>query len=97
MALTYKPLVLMCSTPVSGHIIPMLAIAEQLISRGYSVCFVSGSGYRQQVEVTGASFVSVEGYGDFYDLTSWDLDADCMDHFPTYYFVAVELICIFSC
>ncbi|KAM0544997.1 hypothetical protein ACHAPJ_011578 [Fusarium lateritium] len=66
----------MCSTPVSGHIIPMLAIAEQLITRGYDVCFVSGSGYRQQVEGTGASFVSVEGYGDFYDLTSWDLDAD---------------------
>ncbi|KAL6918632.1 hypothetical protein FSST1_010127 [Fusarium sambucinum] len=54
----------------------MLAIAEQLITRGYDVCFVSGSGYRQQVEETGASFVSVEGYGDFYDLTSWDLDAD---------------------
>lgn len=71
----------MCSTPVSGHIIPMLAIAKQLVARGYEVCFVSGSGYRQQVEVIGASFVSVEGYGDFYDLTSWDLDTDCMHFF----------------
>ncbi|KAF5020204.1 hypothetical protein F66182_7769 [Fusarium sp. NRRL 66182] len=76
MALTHKPLVLMCSTPVSGHIIPMLAIAEQLIARGYDVWFVSGSGYRQQAEATGATFVAVEGYGDYYDLTSWDLDAD---------------------
>ena len=75
----------------------MLAIAEQLITRGYDVCFVSGSGYRQQVEGTGASFVSVEGYGDFYDLTSWDLDADCMARFPTCYLVVIELICIFSC
>lgn len=56
----------------------MIAIAKQLVARGYDVCFVSGSGYRQQVEAVGASFVSVEGYGDFYDLTSWDLDQDCM-------------------
>ncbi|KAI8229430.1 UDP-glucosyltransferase A1 [Colletotrichum sp. SAR 10_96] len=69
-----KPLVLICSTPVSGHIIPMLTIAEQLVSRGYDLCFVTGSGYRPRVEAAGASFVSVEGYGNFYDLTSWDLD-----------------------
>lgn len=68
----------MCSTPVSGHVIPMLAIASQLVARGYDVCFVSGSGYRQQAEAAGASFVPVHGYGDFYDLTSWDLDPDCM-------------------
>ncbi|KAF4443738.1 MGT family glycosyltransferase [Fusarium austroafricanum] len=74
MSTAQKSLILMCSTPVSGHIIPMLAIAEQLISRGYDVCFVTGSGYRQQVESIGAAFVPVEGYGDFYDLTSWDLD-----------------------
>ncbi|RYP75910.1 hypothetical protein DL771_002174 [Monosporascus sp. 5C6A] len=76
MASRCKPLVLICSTPVSGHIIPMLAIAKQLVDREYDVCFVSGSGYRGQAEAVGASFVSVEGYGDFYDLTSWDLDAD---------------------
>lgn len=55
----------------------MLAIAGQLIARNYDVCFVSGSGYRQQAETLGAKFVPVEGYGDYYDLTSWDLDADC--------------------
>ncbi|KAM7221173.1 MGT family glycosyltransferase [Rhypophila decipiens] len=71
-----KPVVLICSTPVSGHIIPMIAIAKQLVARGYQVCFVSGSGYREQVQAVGASFVPVQGYGDYYDLTSWDLDAD---------------------
>ncbi|KAK3315856.1 MGT family glycosyltransferase [Apodospora peruviana] len=76
MAPSLKPIVLICSTPVSGHIIPMIAIAKQLIARGYEVCFVSGSGYRDQVEAVGASFVAVQGYGDFYDLTSWDLDLD---------------------
>ncbi|KAH8196844.1 hypothetical protein TruAng_008985 [Truncatella angustata] len=54
----------------------MLAIAKQLVDREYDVCFISGSGYRGQVEAVGASFVSVEGYGDFYDLTSWDLDTE---------------------
>ena len=95
MTLTKKPVVLICSTPVSGHIIPMLAIAEQLIIRGYDVCFVSGSGYRQQAESIGASFVSVEGYGDFYDLTSWDLDLECIIHFPTDHFWVIELIRMF--
>ncbi|KEY73874.1 hypothetical protein S7711_06084 [Stachybotrys chartarum IBT 7711] len=75
-----KPAILICSTPVSGHIIPMLAIAEQLVACNYNVSFVSGSGYGPQVEAVGASFVSVEGYGDFYDLTSWDLDPAYRKH-----------------
>lgn len=87
MSLATRPLVLMCSTPVSGHIIPMLAIAGQLIARNYDVCFVSGSGYRQQAEALGVTFVPVEGYGDYYDLTSWDLDADCMYLFITFFYV----------
>ncbi|KAK8101905.1 UDP-glucosyltransferase B1 [Apiospora kogelbergensis] len=73
---TEKPIVLICSTPVSGHIIPMLAIAKHLVDTGYDVCFVSGSGYRREVEALGASFVAVKGYGDFCDLTSWDLDQE---------------------
>ncbi|CAJ0550215.1 Ff.00g101450.m01.CDS01 [Fusarium sp. VM40] len=81
-----QPLVLMCSTPVSGHIIPMLAIAGQLIARNYDVCFVSGSGYRQQAEALGAKFFPVEGYGDYYDLTSWDLDADCTYLFGIFFY-----------
>ncbi|KAM7199141.1 hypothetical protein V8F33_004616 [Rhypophila sp. PSN 637] len=82
---SHKPVVLICSTPVSGHIIPMIAIAKQLVARGYQVCFVSGSGYREQIQAVGASFVPVQGYGDYYDLTSWDLDADCKS-LLTFYF-----------
>ncbi|KAI0470406.1 MGT family glycosyltransferase [Xylariaceae sp. FL0804] len=73
---TNQPLVLICSTPVSGHIIPMQTIAKSLIDRGYNVYFVSSSGYRQQIEAIGASFVPVRGYGDFYDLRARDLDPD---------------------
>lgn len=78
MATSIKPFVLVCSTPVSGHIIPMQTIAKHLVARGYDVCFVSGSGYRQQIEAIGASFVPVEGYGDFHDLRARDLDPRCM-------------------
>lgn len=77
MAPQTKPVVLVCSTPVSGHIIPMQAIAKRLVVDGYHVYFVSGSGYRQQVEATGASFIPVQGYGDFYDLRARDLDPHC--------------------
>ena len=78
MAKTIKPLVLVCSTPVSGHIIPMRTIAKDLVARGYDVCFVSGSGYRQYIEAIGASFVAVEDYGDFHDLRARELDPNCM-------------------
>jgi hypothetical protein len=77
MATPIKPLVLVCATPVSGHIIPMRTIAKELVSRGYEVCFVTGSGYRHYVEEIGASFVPVEGYGDFHDLRARELDPDC--------------------
>lgn len=56
----------------------MRTIAKHLVARGYDVCFVSSSGYRQYIEVIGASFVPVEGYGDFYDLRARDLDPRCM-------------------
>jgi UDP:flavonoid glycosyltransferase YjiC (YdhE family) len=56
----------------------MRTIAKDLVARGYDVCFVSGSGYREYVEVIGASFVPIEGYGDFYDLRARDLDPCCM-------------------
>jgi UDP:flavonoid glycosyltransferase YjiC (YdhE family) len=77
MATSIKPLVLVCATPVSGHIIPMRTIAKELVTRGYEVCFVTGSGFRQYVEEIGALFVPVEGYGDFHDLRARELDPDC--------------------
>ncbi|MCJ1393394.1 hypothetical protein MMC18_006268 [Xylographa bjoerkii] len=52
----------------------MGTIAKDLVARGYDVFFVSGSGYRSQIEAIGASFVAVKGYGDFYDLRARDLD-----------------------
>lgn len=68
----------------------MRTIAKDLVAHGYHVCFVSGSGYREQIEAIGASFVPVEGYGDFYDLRARDLDPLCM-HFSLVDFPFEEL------
>ncbi|KAF4636582.1 hypothetical protein G7Y89_g1501 [Cudoniella acicularis] len=67
MASTTKPLVLIGCTPIYGHVSPIRAIAKGLISKGYEVTFVSSSHWRKIVEEIGASYVSIEGYGDYYE------------------------------
>ncbi|KAG9240604.1 putative UDP-glucuronosyltransferase 2A3 [Calycina marina] len=64
MASSKKPLLLVSSTPVYGHFMPIKGIAKELLSRGYEITFVTGSPYRQQLEDMGCSFVSLEGDGD---------------------------------
>lgn len=39
--MTTKPHIVVCATPVYGHVMPMRAIAKALIQRGYEVTFVS--------------------------------------------------------
>ncbi|PMD46297.1 glycosyltransferase family 1 protein [Hyaloscypha variabilis F] len=60
-----KPLILICCTPIYGHLMPIRAIGKELIARGYEVTFVTGSSYRSIIESIGASFVPLSGYGDF--------------------------------
>jgi UDP:flavonoid glycosyltransferase YjiC (YdhE family) len=72
MAVSEKPLVLICCTPVYGHLMPIRAIAKELVVRGYEVTFVTGSAYRKIIEEIGASLVSLEGFGDFSEA---DLDS----------------------
>lgn len=74
-----KPLVLICSIPLNGHIIPMIETARQLVSRGHDVCFVTAGRYRRNIEDIGASFVPVQGYGDLEHIKKgWkDLNPHC--------------------
>jgi UDP:flavonoid glycosyltransferase YjiC (YdhE family) len=65
MAESSKPLVLFCSTPIYGHLMPMRAIAKGLIAKGYEVTFVSASKYQKVVEEVGCDYVALEGYPDF--------------------------------
>ncbi|HYN35217.1 MAG TPA: nucleotide disphospho-sugar-binding domain-containing protein, partial [Ilumatobacteraceae bacterium] len=48
--------VLICSTPVEGHVNPATAIAHALVQRGHHVRWYTGAAFRQTVEATGATF-----------------------------------------
>jgi len=62
-----KPLLVIGSTPVYGHIMPLRSIAKFLIARGYEVTFVSATHFRPALEEIGCDYVPLEGYGDFYE------------------------------
>lgn len=64
--------VLLASTPVRGHVTPLLAVAESLLSAGDRVRFLSGERYRGEIEATGAEFVPLPAEADYDDT---DMDA----------------------
>jgi len=66
-----KPLVLICVTPIYGHLMPVRAIGKELVARGYEVTFVTGSPYKGIIEQIGASHIPLDGYADF---TEADID-----------------------
>ncbi|TEY37428.1 hypothetical protein BOTCAL_0519g00070 [Botryotinia calthae] len=70
MAETTKPLLLICSNPLSGHFAPCKIIAKVLIERGYEVTFLTGSQFGPGVEAIGATFIPLEGYSNFNDSPS---------------------------
>lgn len=63
---------LLCSTPVHGHVTPLLAVARSLTAAGHDVRFLTGARYRAAVEETGARFVPLPAEADYDDR---DMDA----------------------
>ncbi|KFZ24029.1 hypothetical protein V502_01511 [Pseudogymnoascus sp. VKM F-4520 (FW-2644)] len=59
-----KPLILICVTPVYGHVMPIRAIGKELVARGYDVTFVTGSAYKKRIESIGAKLIALEGIAD---------------------------------
>ena len=49
---------LIAVTAVPGHVLPLLAVAQHLVSRGHEVVVHTGSVFRERVEATGARFVA---------------------------------------
>ena len=47
--------ILMASTPDTGHLNPLIAVATFLIEDGHQVVFLSGTAYRDRIEKSGAS------------------------------------------
>jgi len=66
---------LVCSTPVHGHVSPMLAAAAHLVARGHRVTVLTGSRFADRVAAIGAGFRAFSGLAD-YD------DRDTPSHLP---------------
>jgi UDP:flavonoid glycosyltransferase YjiC (YdhE family) len=48
--------ILIASTPATGHLNPLLAIAHILIAEGHEVGVLSGTALRERIENSGAGF-----------------------------------------
>ncbi|WP_028278908.1 nucleotide disphospho-sugar-binding domain-containing protein [Arthrobacter sp. H5] len=59
--------VLVCSSPLVGHVTPMLAVAAGLVHRGHTVRFLTGQRYADRVTATGAKFLPLPPEADFDD------------------------------
>lgn len=64
--------VLICCTPVHGHVVPTLAVARRLVADGHDVRFLTGARYRSAVEEAGARWVPLPAAADYDDR---DMDA----------------------
>jgi UDP:flavonoid glycosyltransferase YjiC (YdhE family) len=58
------PFIIAAAMPINGHVVPIRAIAGNLVERGYDVTMVTGSSFRAKIEELGISFEPITGYGD---------------------------------
>jgi UDP:flavonoid glycosyltransferase YjiC (YdhE family) len=56
--------ILMASTPATGNLNPLVAMAQFLIEDGHEVVFLSGTVFRSRIEQTGAKFYPLSGAAD---------------------------------
>jgi hypothetical protein len=61
--------VLICSSPIHGHVTPLLVVARYLVESGQDVRFLTGSRFLEGVEATGATFVGLPAEADYDDQT----------------------------
>jgi UDP:flavonoid glycosyltransferase YjiC (YdhE family) len=57
--------ILVASTPATGHLNPLIAIATFFIEDGHEVVFLSGTAHRGRIEGCGAAFRPLPGSADF--------------------------------
>ena len=58
---------LICSTPVHGHVTPLLAVSRYLVQQGHRVRFLTGQRYADKVRGTGAEFLALPAGADYDD------------------------------
>ena len=64
--------VLICSSPVHGHVTPLLSVARHLVDAGHDVRFLTGVRYRAAVESLGGEWLPLPASADYDDS---DMDA----------------------
>jgi hypothetical protein len=57
--------ILVASTPLLGHVSPMLAIASSLQESGHAVLFHTGDAFRRRIADRGIAFTSQQGYANY--------------------------------
>jgi MGT family glycosyltransferase len=57
--------ILIPSTPATGHLNPLLAIARILAAEGHEVAFLTASSFRDRIESSGAKFFALPSDADF--------------------------------
>ena len=60
-----KAQVLVASVPLYGHVEKLRVVGADLVQRGYTVSFITGSAFRESIEKLGACFIPLEGSADF--------------------------------
>lgn len=63
---------LVCCTPVHGHVLPLVSVTRALVQAGHDVRFLTGARYRTLVEQAGAQWVPLPADADYDDR---DMDA----------------------
>jgi UDP:flavonoid glycosyltransferase YjiC (YdhE family) len=63
---------LVATQPVTGHVLPALPLARELVERGHEVCWYCGRKFGNRIEATGARYVP---YDAAYDYDDSDYDA----------------------
>ena len=48
--------ILIASTPATGHLNPLLAIARILVAENHEIAFLTGTAFRARIEASGARF-----------------------------------------
>lgn len=59
--------VLICSTPIHGHVVPLLAVTRHLVAQGHRVRFLTGRRWQHAVEDAGATHVPLPETADYDD------------------------------
>ncbi|WP_396645812.1 glycosyltransferase [Microbacterium sp.] len=64
---------LLCSSPIFGHVSPLITVAASLTEAGHDVIFLTGRKYQARVEDAGATFVALPAEADYddADLEAW--------------------------